>query len=290
MGLVDHEQVVGRKIIQQRPWWRSRRSLLQVPGIVLDARAVTNLADHLQIVLGALFQPLRLQKTALTTQVAQSLLKLSLNVGQSLLSRLLRGDKVFGGKDAHLVQVHQHLAGEGIDLGDALDLVAPEANAVGGLAIGRHHLEGVAPHAEGSRLQLQVVARVIDAHQVAEQPIAPESLPSLQLHHHPAPLVGVTEGIDARNRGDDDDILAGKQSRRGSQAQPLDLFVDVGVLLDVQIVPGNVCLRLVIVIVGDKVLDRVLGKELAELGVKLGSKRLVVGQDQRGLLNLLDHL
>ena len=43
------------------------------------------------------------------------------------------------------------------------------------------------------------------------------------------------------------------------------LLVDIGVLLDVGIGPGKIGLGLVVVIVGDKVFDGIVGKELAEL-------------------------
>ena len=54
--------------------------------------------------------------------------------------------------------------------------------------------------------------------------------------------------------------------------------------------PRDVRLGLVVVVVGDEVLDRVLGEELLELGAELGRQRLVVGHDQRRPLDLLDHV
>src|SRR5215210_3940400 len=47
--------------------------------------------------------------------------------------------------------------------------------------------------------------------------------------------------------------------------QPVDLVVDRRVLLDVGVGGGEVGLGLVVVVVGDEVLDPVLGKELTEL-------------------------
>ena len=73
----------------------------------------------------------------------------------------------------------------------------------------------------------------------------------------------------------------------GRQAQAVDLLVDVGVLLDVGVVLRDVGLGLVVVVVGDEVLDGVVREELAELGVELGGQRLVVGQHQRRPLDLL---
>ena len=62
------------------------------------------------------------------------------------------------------------------------------------------------------------------------------------------------------------------------------------VLLDVGVGAGQVRLGLVVVEVADVVLDGVVREELAELRVQLGSQRLVVRQDQGGLLMRLDRL
>ena len=53
---------------------------------------------------------------------------------------------------------------------------------------------------------------------------------------------------------------------------------------------GDIGLRLVVVVVGDKVLHGVFREELPELLAQLGGQRLVVGQHQRGALHLLDDL
>ena len=61
----------------------------------------------------------------------------------------------------------------------------------------------------------------------------------------------------------------------------LDMLVDRRVLLDVEVARRHVGFRLVIVVVRDEILDRVVGKELAELGVELRGERLVGREHQR---------
>src|SRR5205823_6109748 len=61
-----------------------------------------------------------------------------------------------------------------------------------------------------------------------------------------------------------------------------------GVLLDVEVGLGNVRLGLVVVVVGDEVLDGVVGEELAQLVAELGGERLVVGDQEGRALHLLD--
>src|SRR5439155_23018046 len=47
---------------------------------------------------------------------------------------------------------------------------------------------------------------------------------------------------------------------------------------------------LVVVVLADEVLNRVLQEEALELAIELGRQRLVVDDDQRGLLDALDHV
>ena len=74
----------------------------------------------------------------------------------------------------------------------------------------------------------------------------------------------------------------------GGVAQAVDLVVHRRVLLDVGVARRDVGLGLVVVVVGDEVLDPVLREELPHLVGQLGGERLVGGDDQRGPLGLLD--
>ena len=81
-----------------------------------------------------------------------------------------------------------------------------------------------------------------------------------------------------------------KSDARGRKAQLVELLVDGGFLLDVEVAGGDVGFGLVVVVVADEVFDGVAGEELLELVVELGGERLVVGQDERGPVGLLDDL
>jgi hypothetical protein len=73
-------------------------------------------------------------------------------------------------------------------------------------------------------------------------------------------------------------------------AHTVDLLVARGVLLDIGVAPRDVRLRLVVVVVGDEVLDRVLRKELLELAIELGREGLVVREHESRPAGLGDDL
>ena len=81
-----------------------------------------------------------------------------------------------------------------------------------------------------------------------------------------------------------------KRRARGGEAQLVQLFVDGGFLLDVEVAGGNVGFGLVVVVVADEVFDRVAGEELLELVIELRGEGLVVREDQGGPIGLLDDL
>jgi hypothetical protein len=72
----------------------------------------------------------------------------------------------------------------------------------------------------------------------------------------------------------------GQQRHGGGVAQFVDLVIDGRVLLDEGIGVGQVGLRLVVVVVGDKEFHRVVREQFLELAVQLGCQGLVGGQHQ----------
>ena len=95
------------------------------------------------------------------------------------------------------------------------------------------------------------------------------------------PEAYIAQTVDARHGRDDDHVPALGQRTRRAVAQTLDLVVDGGILFDVGIRLGNICLRLVIVIVGNEVFHGVFRKKLAELRAQLRGERFVVRQHER---------
>ena len=53
---------------------------------------------------------------------------------------------------------------------------------------------------------------------------------------------------------------------------------------------GDIGLGLVVVIIGDKIFHRVVGKKFLEFSAQLGGQSLIVGQHQRGPLDLFNDL
>ena len=96
MRLVDDQQEILGEVVQQRRRRGSGRAAVDMTRVVLDAGAEADLADHLQVVLGAHAQPLRLEQFALPIQIGQPLLEFGLDIGDGPLHPLGPGHVVRG--------------------------------------------------------------------------------------------------------------------------------------------------------------------------------------------------
>ena len=181
------------------------------------------------------------------------------------------------------------LAGERVEVLDPLDLVPEQLHPVGALGVGGMDLEHLAADAEVAAREVGVVAHVLHPDELAQRRVAVDPLALLEQQHLLLVELGRADPEDAGDRRDDDHVLAREQRGRGRVPQPVDLVVDRRVLLDVEVLVRDVGLGLVVVVVGDEVLDRVVREELAELAAELRRQGLVVGEHERGPLDLLDH-
>ena len=62
MALVDHRKEIFGEVVHQGKRRFPGLPSCEMPGIVLDAAAITQFLHHLQIIIGPLFQPLGLQE------------------------------------------------------------------------------------------------------------------------------------------------------------------------------------------------------------------------------------
>ncbi len=214
--------------------------------------------------------------------------ELGLDAADRALHALGAGDVVRGREDVQLDVLGDDLAGERVQRHQALDLVAEHLDPDRELLVHREDLDGVAADPERAAGERQVVAGVLDVDELAQQLVALDLVADLEPDHPVDVLLRGAEAVDAGHGGDHDHVAPGEQAVGRRVPQPLDLVVDRGVLLDVGVGLRDVRLGLVVVVVGDEVLDRVVRQQLAELVGQLRGQRLVRGHHQRRALQPLD--
>ena len=116
-------------------------------------------------------------------------------------------------------------------------------------------------------MKIVVVALILDIHQLAQHLVAIDASRLFEKHHHLEVDLRLAEAVDARDRRDDQNVVALEQRLGRGMAQLVDFVVDARVLLDEGVGRGNVGFGLIVVVVRDEVADRVFGEEALELVV-----------------------
>ncbi len=141
VGLVQEYQEVRGKIVQQTGRRPACQAIVQVPGIVFNARAVAQLLDHFQIQHSPLLQTLGLHQLVLHTQKMQPFPQFLADVGHGPQQVVLVRNIVAGRVDHRLFDLTEPLASQGVDLVNGLQFVAEKIQMQGAfVAVGRNNL------------------------------------------------------------------------------------------------------------------------------------------------------
>ena len=289
MTLIHHQQRILRKVVEQTRWRLTRRAAREIPRVVLDAGAIADLSHHLHVEQRALLEALRLHQLVLFAQHLQPVAQFIANGVDGPDHALLRRHVMRAG--IHRVARHLalDLAGQRIEQRERLDRLVEQLHA-NRLArgLGREDVDDIAAHAIRTRLQVELIARVLHVGETAQQPALIHDLATNQMQDHGVVRLGVTQAVDSRHRRNDDRVLALQQRLGRREPHLLDVLVDRGVLLNISVAGRDVGLGLVIVVVRNEVFNRVLGEVVLELPVKLRRQRLVMCHHERGTLHPLD--
>ena len=291
VGFINKHQKVIREVVHQGAGGAPRLPPRQHAGIVFNPLAEANLQEHFHIVIGALGDALCLDELSLLAEPLHPLVALLANLLHRLQDTLPGNDVVGGGVDSQVADEILHLAGDGVYLRDTVHLVPKEFHPVGGIGrVGWVYLHHIPPDSEFIADEIHVVALVLQLHQLADKLVPLLLHPLAQGDNHVLIVDGVPQGVDTGDAGYNDNIPPLRQGGGGGVAQTLNLVVDGAVLFNIGIGGGDVGLRLVVVVIGDKIFHRVMGEELLELGAELGRQGFVVGQDEGGAVQPLDDI
>lgn len=103
-------------------------------------------------------------------------------------------------------------------------------------------------------------------------------------------MVGGADAVDTGDGSDDDGIGAGEEGDGGGVAEAVDFVIDGGIFFDVGVGRGDVGFRLIIVEVGDEIMDFVFWEKFAKFGIELGGEGFIMGEDEGRALVILNQV
>ena len=160
MTLIDDGEVVLREIVKQAEGTHAGLASVEISRVVLDARAVAHLAQHLDIVCHTLKQTLGLKLLADVEKVVVLLAEVNLNLSDGGAHALGRGHEQVCGIYLEHVMVAERDAVLGVNGLYGLNLIAPERDPHDNLLVCQAYVHGIPLDAECAAGQLDLVARV----------------------------------------------------------------------------------------------------------------------------------
>ena len=281
VALVDHHQVILRKVVEQAEGTTALRTPVEIARVVLDTRAVAKLLDHLQVVLDTLFDSLCLDHATLALVEGDALAQIELDLSHGRIDTLFGCNEQICREYRDAVEHFESLSAGGVDALNLLDLVVEEHHTNSRFAKGLHNVYHVAIDTERSGRQYALGAGVECLDESIHKYLTANHFARADMHRCGVKVGRITNAIEARHARYHDHIASpAEQCRRGAQSQLLDLLVDREILLDIGVRRGQIGLGLIVVVVGNEVLDGIVRKEVLELAIELSCKRFVVAQHE----------
>ncbi len=226
VAFVNHKEIVVGKIVKQREWWLAVFTAINVHRVILDAVAVAELAHHLKVVRRSHPEPLCLEQFVRLLKFLKSDLKLMFDLAHRPRHALVASDIVGCRKHVSAFQLTQILSCQRIDHGNAVDSVAEHLDPQHVFLVRRVDLNRVATHPKVATAECHVVAVILHVDQAAQNVAHVVVDTDIQVEQVAFVLLRVAHAVNARDRGNDNDVLAGEERRSGRVAQPLDVIVD----------------------------------------------------------------
>ena len=245
-------------------------------GVVLNAFAMPDFAEHFQIEPGALLQTLGFDQFAHAHQFFEPVRQLHFDGFHRRQHLVAWRHIVARWVDREARNLLLDAAGERIKQLQAFDLVVKEFDANGQFRmLGRKNVDRVPAHPKFAATEIHVVALVLHANQLRNHVALAQLVAGAQRHDHAVVALGLANAVNRRHRGDDHHIAPLHDAFGAGQAHLLNVLVDRTVFFNEQIALRHIGLGLVVVVVADEILHRVFREKLAKFAVQLGGQRLV---------------
>ena len=194
-------------------------------------------------------------------------------------------------KNSNVIQLQLCLAGQRVNLHYAVNLVPEKLHPVGHtVRIGRKDLQDISPHPEGTAVKVHVIAGILNIDQLVNHLIPVFLHARTKRNDHLLIVDRRAQTINAGNRSHYDHILPLGKSCRSGVAKLINLVINGGIFLNIGVRGGHIGLRLVIIIIADKIFYGIFRKKFLHLPIKLCRQRFVVGNDQSRLVQCLNDI
>ena len=177
------------------------------------------------------------------------------------------------------------LSGQHIDLSNSVYLVSKKFHTHCRITvICRKNLQRISMHPEGSSSKVHLISCILYIYQRPDDIIPVFFHSRTQRYHHSHIVFRTSQTVNTGNASYHDDIFPLHQRGGRRQTQFIDFLVDRGIFCDISIRGRHICLRLIIIIIGNKIFHSVFRKEFFELPIQLCRQCLIMRDNQCRLI------
>ena len=194
-------------------------------------------------------------------------------------------------KNNRKIKTCLNLSRQHIDLHNPINLIAKKLNMNRIFKRrNRHNFQHIPTYTETASLKIKLITHILDINQTAYNLIPVNLHSRAQRNHHLCIIVLATKAVNTRNWWHNNDILPLNQRCCRTVAQLIYLIINRRILLYISIRRGNICFRLIIIIIRHKIFYRIMWKKCLKLTVKLRCQSLIMCQNQRRLIQLCNDI
>ena len=250
-------------------------------GIILNPGTESGLFEHLNVKICPFRNSLCFNQFIFSLEIAYTLIQLFLYMFRSLQNFIHRHNIMRCRKNSDMFQCTAALSGQHIDLGDPVDLISEKLHTIRiFIRFCRKNLQHIAMHAKRSAMKIHIISIIMQVNQLVDHLIPIPLHTGPQRQYHILIIHRAAQPIDTGYTGNDDYIPPLRQCRCCRKTQLVNLIVDGRILRNISVRRRYIRLRLIIIIIGDKVFHCVLREKFLKLTIQLCRQCFIVCYDQ----------
>ena len=227
--------------------------------------------DHLQIIRHPFIKTFCLIRFSNLFQIFHLCTQIHINLSDCLINTLLRRHEKVCRINIQFVLFIDFLSGHRIKRRNTINLISPEFNPISNAIKcfnGREYIYRITIHTETSTIEFQFIIDIKRSHKPTEQFIPVNLHPSLQMSYFLGKRPRISHTVETGYRRNHNYIPPSRQQRsRCPQAEFINFIIYSQIFLDIGICRRQISLRLVIIIIRDKIFDRIIRKERLKLTI-----------------------
>ena len=282
MALINYGKKVIREIIDKTFRGRAGGTSGKRARIVLDSIAVAKFAHHFDIIFSALAKTLRFEEFVVRLEIGETIREFRFDASEGGAKFILAHDELPGGSNDGDRDRRTEMSSDRVKIANRVDIITKILDTDCACFVGWEDIKSITADSKHSRGEIKIVTCILRFDETFGETRARERFRGVDAHSEVSIFLAFAESVDAADGRDDNNIAPADEGIRGREAVALDFFVNRGVFFDVSIGLGDVCLRLVVVVVGDKILHGIIREKSLKLSKKLCGESLIVREDKNG--------